>query len=176
MREFIFVANKAVLSDIPLLSRVLNAAFFLSHDIRRDVVLRILIQDTWVLVTFLGAKLRHVHVDEQSVSGVLRKTVRAAASPPARPLSVHSGVLVERLNRAKLPVSEKCYLASSKGAWLPSVIDSCAYMCFVLSEGLSADYEREMPLVRVTAFPKPVDTTLVILNIELDRICSSKIA
>lgn len=170
MREFIVVADEAILTDIPLLSRLLNAAFFLSHDIRKNVTLRILLWNRRVLISFVGAKLRHLHVDEQSMSGILRKVARTALLPPLRPTSVHYGILVESSSWLKI-CGEKYYFVSPRGQWLSSAIKQCDNLRFVLSEKVDICRGERMHYVRVTVLPKPVDTTLAILNIELDRLC-----
>lgn len=170
MREFILVTTEATLADLSLLSRIINAAFFLSHGIRRDVTLRILVHDRGVLISFVGSKLKQLHIDEQSMVGVLRKATRAALAPAHRAASVHHGVLVEPAARPGI-CSGRYYLVSQRGQWLQEVVKQCEHLRFAILEEAGIKCEGDFRSVRVTALPKPVDTTLAILNIELDRIC-----
>lgn len=169
-REYLVFLGGQPLGDKPLLARIITSAFFLSHDIRRDVALRLIYPESRIRISLLGARLRHIHVDEQSLSGVLRRIERAALSPPQRVLSPHPGVLVEPINR--LIVSDACLLVDTRAPWLSRSHVDCNYSCFVISAGSSPENASSMRRVRVTAFPKPVDTILIVLNIELDRICS----
>ncbi|MEM1516992.1 MAG: hypothetical protein QXD46_00115 [Thermofilum sp.] len=170
MREFILVTGEATLADEPFFSRLLNAAFFLSHGIRKDVILRVLIQDCGVLISFVGDKLKHLHIDEQSMAGVLRKVERTALLPPRRPVSVHYGVIVEPSARLNI-CGGRYYLVSRRGRWLHDVLKRCENLRFVIGEEARVRCGGSAQNVKVTVFPKPVDTTLAILNIELDRIC-----
>lgn len=169
-REFVVVLTREdSLEDAPLFARMVNAAFFLSHDIRRDVILRVVLESRGVVISFVGAKLRHIHVDEQSMLGVVRKIFRVCSTPPSRSVSVHSGVLVEPLSRVRLSL-DRCYFVSVQGPWLSEALEECGDVCFVLAEE-AHKYAEGARRVRVTASPKPVDTTLVVLNIEIDRLC-----
>uniref|UniRef100_A0A7C1PD26 tRNA (pseudouridine(54)-N(1))-methyltransferase n=1 Tax=Thermofilum pendens TaxID=2269 RepID=A0A7C1PD26_THEPE len=168
-REYLVFLAGQPLEDKPLLSRIITSAFFLSHDIRRDVVLRLVYPEFRVRVSLLGARLRHVHVDEQSLSGVLRRAERAARGALQRAVSPHPGVLVEPVTRPV--VSSECLLVDARAPWLSRELVDCNYSCFVISAGSSPENAPSLRRVRVTAFPKPADTTLVVLNIELDRIC-----
>lgn len=168
-REYIVFLAGQTLEDKPLLSRIISSAFFLSHDIRRDVVLRLVYPEFHARVSLLGARLRHIHVDEQSLSGVLKRIERALRSSAQRVVSPHSGVLVEPM--ARHVVGGDCLLVDARAPWLGRELVNCDYSCFVICAGSSPENASFLRRVRVTALPKPVDTTLVVLNLELDRMC-----
>lgn len=89
-RSFIIVGNKAVtapfsLNDLAgaagrmdLLCRSLSTAFFLSHDMRRDVVVHILLlgePNPPRCIRFSGTDLRYMGPDERNIGGLIRKAL-----------------------------------------------------------------------------------------------------
>ncbi|MCL2032551.1 MAG: tRNA (pseudouridine(54)-N(1))-methyltransferase TrmY [Methanomassiliicoccaceae archaeon] len=91
MRYFVIVGHKAVttgdfkLDDIAggagrldILVRCVNSAFFLSHDIRRDTELFLVLQggyDPPKTVRFSGNELRYLNPDERSTSSLIRNAL-----------------------------------------------------------------------------------------------------
>jgi len=84
MRRFVILGHEAStspdfnLSDLPggagrmdVLCRAIGAAFFLSHDLRRDVELLILLQDR-VQIRLVGDRLRRLNPDERSTAALLK--------------------------------------------------------------------------------------------------------
>lgn len=84
MRRFVLLGHKApitpefTLNDLPggagrldLLCRGIGAAFFLSHDLRRDVETVILLQDQ-VQIRFIGNKLKRLNPDERSTAALIK--------------------------------------------------------------------------------------------------------
>lgn len=88
MRTFLLCAHEAPLDaeipldDLPghgrfdLLARSVTAAFLLSHDIRADVQLSLVLRDSLV-IRLDGAELRHLHPDERSAAALLRAALGA---------------------------------------------------------------------------------------------------
>jgi tRNA (pseudouridine54-N1)-methyltransferase len=88
MRRFILSSHRAPLDaeisldDLPghgrfdLLARSVTAAFLLSHDIREDVKLSLVVRDSLV-IRLDGAELRHLHPDERSTAALLRSALEA---------------------------------------------------------------------------------------------------
>lgn len=87
MRHFVILGHKAAirpqynLDDLPgsagrmdILCRAIGAAFFLSHDLRRDVEVTLLLQNK-VQIRLLGEKLRHLNPDERSTGALLKHTL-----------------------------------------------------------------------------------------------------
>jgi tRNA (pseudouridine54-N1)-methyltransferase len=83
MRQFLIVGHDAPttpdfsLKDLPgagrldVLCRYVTAAFVLSHDIRTDVRVRLVLDDT-VTVRFEGSDLRRLNPDERSPAALVR--------------------------------------------------------------------------------------------------------
>jgi tRNA (pseudouridine54-N1)-methyltransferase len=84
MRQFLVVGHDAPtepsfsLDDIAggagrldVLCRCVNAAFFLSHDLREDVQVHLVLADEYT-VSFDGANLRRLNPDERSTAALIR--------------------------------------------------------------------------------------------------------
>lgn len=89
MRRFVILGHKAAvtpefpLNDLPgsagrmdVLCRAVGAAFFLSHDLRRDVEVTLLLQDK-VQIRLVGKQLRHLNPDERSTAALLKRALEA---------------------------------------------------------------------------------------------------
>jgi tRNA (pseudouridine54-N1)-methyltransferase len=88
MRQFIVVGHDAPttadfsLDDLPgagrldVLCRCVNSAFFLSHDLREDVRVHLVLGDEYV-VRFEGAELRRLNPDERSTGALIRGALEA---------------------------------------------------------------------------------------------------
>ncbi|ACX72775.1 protein of unknown function DUF358 [Methanocaldococcus vulcanius M7] len=92
MREFIFKANKTItspdinLKDLPgscgrldLLCRCVSDAFFLSHDIRRDVIFYAILcgqPNPPICIKFVGSELKKVSPDERSIAIFIKKALK----------------------------------------------------------------------------------------------------
>lgn len=74
---------------LDVLCRCVNAAFFLSHDLRRDVRLHLVIRGD-VTLTLEGSSLRRVAPDERNIASHLRSGL-AAAGEAVGHQSVESG-------------------------------------------------------------------------------------
>jgi tRNA (pseudouridine54-N1)-methyltransferase len=91
MRYFVIVGHKAVttgdfkLDDIcggagrlDILVRCVNSAFFLSHNIRKDTELYLILQggyDPPKTVRFCGSEVRYLNPDERSTSSLIRNAL-----------------------------------------------------------------------------------------------------
>jgi tRNA (pseudouridine54-N1)-methyltransferase len=84
MRQFVVVGHDApttadfALNDLAggagrldVLCRCVSAAFFLSHDIREDVRVHLVLGDAYTVV-FEGRDLRHLNPDERSTAALVR--------------------------------------------------------------------------------------------------------
>ncbi len=89
MRVFIVLGHKVPLTpnfslnDLPgsagrldILCRCVTAAFCLSHGIRRDVTVYLVLQNQIVL-RLEGASLRHLNPDERSTAALMQKALKA---------------------------------------------------------------------------------------------------
>ena len=78
-------------------ARIVNTAFWLSHDIRRDVVLYITFtgpSDPPKTVKFIGEELRKTSPDERSVAAIIRKALGENVGKEWK--RVHYGVYVSK--------------------------------------------------------------------------------
>lgn len=88
MRIFIVLGHRATvepgfsLNDIPgsagrldVLCRCVNSAFCLSHDLRRDTELYLVLQDQ-VTLRFVGSRLRHLNPDERSTAALIQRALQ----------------------------------------------------------------------------------------------------
>ena len=84
MRRFVLLGHKApvvpdfTLNDLPgnggridVLCRAIGAAFFLSHDLRRDVEVNLLLQDQ-VQIRLVGEKVKRLNPDERSTAALIK--------------------------------------------------------------------------------------------------------
>ncbi|WP_135536291.1 tRNA (pseudouridine(54)-N(1))-methyltransferase TrmY [Halostella pelagica] len=87
MRQFVILGHDAPTTpDFPLdditggagrldvLCRCVNSAFFLSHDIREDVRVHLVLADEFT-VTFEGSDLRRLNPDERSTAALIRNAL-----------------------------------------------------------------------------------------------------
>ncbi|WP_048055709.1 tRNA (pseudouridine(54)-N(1))-methyltransferase TrmY [Methanotorris igneus] len=98
MREFIFKANKTItssninLKDLPgscgrldLVCRCVSSAFFLSHDIRRDVIFYAVFYgepNPPVALKFVGNELKKVSPDERNIAIFIKKALKKFEETP----------------------------------------------------------------------------------------------
>ncbi|MFQ3319870.1 MAG: tRNA (pseudouridine54-N1)-methyltransferase [Natronomonas sp.] len=88
MRQFVIVGHEVPttpeisLDDLPgagrldVLCRCVNSAFFLSHDIREEVRVHLVLSDEYV-IRFEGSELRHLRPDERSTGALIRGALDA---------------------------------------------------------------------------------------------------
>ncbi len=90
MKDFVIIGHKAVtapfsLNDLPgaagrmdILCRCVNAALFLSHDLRRDVRVYLVLKGEPAppkLICFDGAKVKYLSPDERSAASLIKKAL-----------------------------------------------------------------------------------------------------
>ncbi len=97
MREYIVVGHKARtdgnfnLNDLPgsggrmdILCRCVNSALFLSHDLRRDVIIYLVLlgePDAPGIVKFEGENVKYLNPDERSSGSLIKKALEKNAIP-----------------------------------------------------------------------------------------------
>lgn len=110
MRQFVVIAHDVPtdpdavsLSDIPgagrldLLCRCVSAGVFLSHGIREQVRVHLVVADAFT-VTFDADTLRHLHPDERNVAARIRDALDAADDAIGHmPADVSPGVELRRM-------------------------------------------------------------------------------
>lgn len=96
MRNFVIVGHRAVtspnfsLNDLPgtggrmdILARSVNSAFLISHDIRRDVEVALVLQgpgSPTKTIRFNGAELKYLNPDERSTGALIRNALMKFSS------------------------------------------------------------------------------------------------
>ncbi len=110
MRTFIAIAHTAPtdpgfsLDDLPggagrldVLCRYVTAAFLLSHGIREDVTVWVVIRDT-ITIEFRGDELRHLNPDERSTAALFQRALETAEERAFSHRAVEStpGIYVRR--------------------------------------------------------------------------------
>src|SRR5659263_63712 len=94
MKNFLIIGHKAVtgtfsLNDLPgaagrmdILCRCVNAALFLSHDLRRDVRVFLLLKgepSPPKIIRFEGSEVRYLSPDERSCASLIKKALEKKA-------------------------------------------------------------------------------------------------
>ena len=191
MRAFIVLGHRVPvtpdfsLNDLPgsagrldILCRCVTAAFCLSHGIRRDVTVYLILQDQ-VIVRLDGSRLKHLNPDERSTAALIQKALKAFSegergkdeieSTPG--IFVASGGLADALDkvqRAGLTI----YMLHEHGSPIrQSELRSDA--AFVLSDHLEFLPEEEAileraPRLSVGPLSLHADHCIVIVHNELD--------
>ena len=110
MRQFLVVGHDAPtdpdfsLDDIAggagrldVLCRCINSAFFLSHDLREDVQVHLVLGDEYT-VSFDGADLRRLNPDERSTAALIRGALEEKAEAIGhQPVETSPGVSLYRM-------------------------------------------------------------------------------
>ncbi len=115
MRYFVITGHKAVstgdfkLDDIAggagrldIMARCVNSAFFLSHDLRKDVELYLVLmggEDPPKTIIFKGDELRYLNPDERSTAALMRNALLKKVQPGEEAKS-SPGVYVTRMSFA----------------------------------------------------------------------------
>jgi len=162
MRTFIIVGHKATttpdfsLEDIPgtsgrldILCRCINAAFVLSHGIRHDVrVLLVLCGgEPHKTVCLRGEDLRHLNPDERTTAALLKKALKIVAEPEwsksTSGIFVRTGGLAEVLSDLKLKGIKPVYLREDGRDGRKGIGDLSADATFILGDHLGMTPEEE---------------------------------
>ncbi|MFN4218573.1 MAG: tRNA (pseudouridine(54)-N(1))-methyltransferase TrmY [Candidatus Bipolaricaulia bacterium] len=189
MRAFIVLGHRVPLNpnfslnDLPgsagrldILCRCVTAAFCLSHGIRRDVIVYLILQDQ-ITIRFDGSRLKHLNPDERSTAALIQKALKAFSENGGREIESTPGILVasgglanvlDRVQRAGLAI----YMLHERGFAIRQAQLS-PDAAFVLSDHLGFLPEEEailggFPRVSVGPLSLHADHCIVIVHNELD--------
>ena len=192
MKDFIIIGHKAVtgtfsLNDLPgaagrmdILCRCVNAALFLSHDLRRDVRVFLVLKgepSPPKLIRFDGSAVRYLSPDERSAASLIKKALEKnvqdfwTESTPG--VSIRKGDLDVLLNSLDKKIT---YLREDGEDIRKKKFDEAFDPLFVLGDhmGLTQDEERmvlgnDPGIISVGPLSLHADHCIVLLHNEMDR-------
>jgi len=191
MRAFIVLGHKAAitpeftLNDLPgsagrldVLCRCVNAALFLSHDLRRDVEVYLVLQNQFT-VRVSGEHVKRLNPDERSTAALVKKALRQVETHPGSDeVESTPGVWIARRS-----LSETLAVLRRRGA-TPVLLSEGgeplgettlpAWPAFVLSDHMDftpAELELLAEAPRLSVGPRvyPASHCIVSVNIMLDQ-------
>lgn len=192
MKDFLIIGHKAVtapfsLNDLPgaagrmdILCRCVNAALFLSHDLRRDVRVFLVLKgepSPPKLIRFEGSAVRYLSPDERSAASLIKKALEKnvqdfwTESTPG--VSIRKGDLDELLKE----IDKKFIYLREDGEDLHAKkFEEHFDLLFVLGDhlGLTGDEEKiiegyDPEIVSVGPLSLHADHCIVLLHNEMDR-------
>ncbi len=210
MREFIVVGHKAVtdgqfnLNDLPgsagrmdIMCRCVNSALFLSHDLRRDVVIYLILlgePEPPKIIKFIGQDVRYLNPDERSSGSLIKKALELKArirwkeSTPG--VWVRQGDLEDLLTELNINASEdnegsvdegtdnKFYYLHEDGIDIRNQMEGTLPQraTFILGDhvGMTPDEEQKImdagaQSINVGPLSLHADHCIIMVNNELDR-------
>ena len=193
MKSFIIIGHKAVtepfsLNDLPgsagrmdILCRCVNAALFLSHDLRRDVRVYLILKGEPappLIIRFDGANVKYLSPDERSAASLIRKalgkTTQDFWTESMLGVSIRKGDLADLL----VELGSKVIYLREDGADIRSgnLGVTSDEQLFVLGDhlGLTGEEEKlieeyEHEIVSVGPVSLHADHCIVLLHNEMDR-------
>ena len=193
MRRFVILGHKVpvspafTLDDLPgsagridVLCRAIGSALFLSHDLRRDVEVTLVLRDQ-VEIRIVGSRVKRLNPDERSTAALLRKALGRFAEIDGEDtdeIESTPGIFVRPSDLSE--VLDRVYQTGSHPVLLHEhgdPIDSIEFpedTTFFLSdhqEFSEEDYERLGSLDRVSLGQQPLHTSqcITITHYLLDR-------
>ena len=187
MRRFVLLAHKApivpdfTLNDLPgsagridVLCRAIGTAFFLSHDLRRNVEMDLLLQDE-VQIRLVGERLKRLNPDERSTAALIKHALEKLGEEEVQSTP---GIFVSR--RTLPEVLDRLYqlgahpiVLHEKGAPFEaaSIPDDPAFFLSDHQEFSTSDEEALAELPRVSLGERALHTSqcITIVHYLLDR-------
>ncbi len=191
-RAFLIIGNSAhtapfKLNDLPgagridVLCRCVAQALFISHSIRKNVEVYLLLlgpPDPPKVIRIVGEEVRRMAADERNVAGHIRKALGLDVSDEWR--EVHSGVYVVRKGLAELleELSDRynVYYLREDGRDIREVVAEMRDPLFVVGDhkGLLPEQERIVTnfatdIISVSPLSLQAEQCITIVHCELDR-------
>lgn len=176
-------------SKFDLIANCLNAAFYLSHDIRRDTLVFLLLKVKNIgnlCLKLVGRELKRIYPDAYSILGLIRNSIikfknlikirekvdeEFQASPGIFVFKNSLSELVSKLNNSGYQI----LYSSKKGTDVRNVSFSQKIAYIVNSESLTDEINRKILHTRGTGIhfgntlPR-IDIRIILLHNELDRL------
>lgn len=196
MQDFIIIGHKAVtignfsLNDMPgsagrmdIICRCINSAFFLSHDLRRDVQVHVILLGepySSRIIRFNGEKLRYLNPDERSAGALIKKALEVDNISSIEKRST-PGVWVRKANLSELlnefvSKERKIFYFSEEGIDIRLSVEEAIDGVFILGDHLGLTNEEECLVVNIarkTLSLSPLslhaDHCIILIHNELDR-------
>ncbi|NIA03405.1 MAG: tRNA (pseudouridine(54)-N(1))-methyltransferase TrmY [Nitrospirae bacterium] len=199
MREFIVVGHKARtdsnfnLNDMPgtggrmdILCRCVNSSLFLSHDLRRDVVIYLVLlgePESPKIVKFEGETVRYLNPDERSSGSLIKKALDKSAGPHWKRSTpgvwIRTGDL-ENILRELMDGTEnkRIFYLSEEGIDIREIDKKTLLddVVFVLGDHMGMTPEEESiikdagsKIINIGPISLHADHCIVLVNNELDR-------
>lgn len=161
------------LDNFGYISKIISSSFFLSHDIRREVDLVMIIEGEKIVIKFAGARIRHIHVDENSLTGIIKKIKRYLAKGKRRG-SPHTGITIQTYSRIESIIPSHSYVEDAKGVYIEKIRERVLKerdfsIIFIENKYYNPKIIHRYKPVKITLLEKTVGTKIAVLNIILDR-------
>lgn len=198
MRRFVVVGQRArTARDFPLddicgaagrwdlLARCVQGSLFISHDLRRDTELVLVVlgePDAPKAIRLSGADVRHLNPDERSTVALLSRALEAALPRDGRWVEVHPGIHAARRDLSRVldgcddgPIVLLDEEGAIDGPGLPSMVPEDAATFIVgdnkgLTDDQMADVRSRGPIeVRLGPLSLHADHCIVLVHNILDR-------
>ncbi|ETA67052.1 MAG: tRNA (pseudouridine54-N1)-methyltransferase [Methanolobus sp.] len=194
MKDFVIIGHKALtsgdfsLNDLPgsagrmdILCRCVNSALFLSHGMRRDVNVHLVLQgepDPAKVVRFNGEKLKYLNPDERSSGSLIKKALEKDAIEYETQST--PGVYIRRAGLEQLlnefsEAGRDIYYLKEDGEDIREYSELNSDAVFILGDHMGVTEEEEVMIDRVakcTLNIGPIslhsDHCMIIIHNELD--------
>jgi tRNA (pseudouridine54-N1)-methyltransferase len=200
MKDFVIIGHKALttgdfsLNDLPgaagrmdILCRCINSALFLSHGMRRDVNIHLVLlgdPDPGKIVRFNGEQLRYLSPDERSSGSLIKKALEKDATEYESQST--PGVWIRRGGVEKLLTefaenSRRIYYLHESGEDMRNVSSFPDDAVFILGDHMGVTEEEEIAIKTISSGTLSIgplslhsDHCIIIILNELDRIGQSR--
>lgn len=197
MRDYIVVGHKARtdgdfnLNDLPgtggrmdIMCRCVNSALFLSHDLRRDVNIYMVLMGEPTppkIVKFEGENVRYLNPDERSSGSLIKKALSVAARPFWKESTpgvwVKTGDLGDVLEELLKEGDRSLFYLREDGTDIRDVVKELnSNAVFVLGDHEGMGMKEEMQIIdaggktiHVGPLSLHADHCIILVNNEMDR-------